>query len=767
MADVSVKMGVSGISQFKQGMNQAQASVKSLDAQLKLNEKQFKATGDAETYLQQKMSLLQSKMNSQKSAVANAEAALKSLKDSGVSPLSTAYQNMQAKMAQAQAGLLDTEQEIQNIGIESQEAAGKTDELASSLGGLNKKVSLEQVRSAIGSITNAMEQAARKAVDLGKALWDEVLEAASRADNTATMAEMYGIDLQRFKQMQGLVVNGMDTTVEAMLTAQDKLKRGIGKDSKEVIEYLQQLGVSTKEWQTVSGQSGASLVQKDQVKLFWEVGQALMAMTDAYDKESAAQALFGRSWKELVPLFNTYKTVDDYNAALEDVEVSSEKSTRDLAALNDAVSKLEGTWISLKDEMLGAIAPALTGAADSLSQLIGKILDYLKTDEGQQALEDLGTAVSGLFEDLGKIDPGEVVEGFTKVFNTIIEGVKWLVDNKGAVGNALIGIVTTWGGLKLAGGALDVLKLVNGIRGLTGGAEAAKAAGAAAGASWGSAFASAVASAAPWLVFGYTLLNPAGTGDNSLADAEGNITQEGLADYQAAMTRFSKDSTYRDANGWIEDMLFVGELFEDLGSISYDLNAINAINKFRGTRNIETLISSLEALGYVLKAADELPESNLPEEVKQVPVISDEVIYKDRRQKQKEIDTLKEELSGETVHVKTEPDVPEDAATTISEAIGEVDVPVHFIVEDLTDEEYEAFFGEKPHANGLYSVPFDGYHAVLHKGERVLPAREVSSRSFSSNLYVESMYMNNNQDAAGLASAMAAAQRRTMAGYGS
>ena len=752
MADVSVKMGVSGISQFKQGMNQAQASVKSLDTALKLNEKQFKANGDAETYLQQKMSLLQSKLNSQRSAVANAEAALKSLKDSGVSPLSTAYQNMQTKMLQAQTGLLDTEQEIQNIGLESQEAAAKTEDLAASLGGLNKKVSLEQVRSAIGSITNAMEQAARKAVDLGKTLWDEVMDAARRADDTATMAEMYGIDLQKFKQMQGLVVNGMDTTVEAMLTSQDKLKKGIGKDTKEVTEYLSQLGISTKEWQTVAGQSGSTLVDKDQTKLFWEVGQALMAMSDAYDKEAAAQALFGRSWKELVPLFNTYKTVDDYNAALEEVDVSSEKSTRDLAALNDAVSALEGTWTNLKDEMLGAIAPALTGAADSLSQLIGRILEYLQTDEGQKALEDMGTAVSGLFEDLGKIEPEKVVEGFTKVFNSIIEGVQWLVNNQGAVENALKGIVITWGGLKLAGGALDVLKLVNGIRGLTGGAEAAKAAGAAAGASWGSAFASAVASAAPWLVFGYTLLNPAGTGDNSLADAEGNITQEGLADYQAAMTRFSKDSTYRDANGWIEDMLFVGELFEDLGSISYDLNAVNAINQFRGHRNTDALISSLTALGYVLKAADELPEANLPEEVKQVSVVSDELVYKDRRQKQK---------------VETEFDVPEDTAATIAKEIGQVDVPVHFIVEDLTDEEYEAFFGEKPHANGLYSVPFDGYHAVLHKGERVMPAREVSSRSFSSNLYVESMYMNNNQDAAGLASAMAAAQRRTMAGYGS
>ena len=70
-------------------------------------------------------------------------------------------------------------------------------------------------------------------------------------------------------------------------------------------------------------------------------------------------------------------------------------------------------------------------------------------------------------------------------------------------------------------------------------------------------------------------------------------------------------------------------------------------------------------------------------------------------------------------------------------------------------------------ANGIHSVPYDGMLARLHKGERVVPAREIASRSYNSNLYVESMIMNNGTDAAGLAAAMAAAQRRTMSGYGS
>jgi hypothetical protein len=186
----------------------------------------------------------------------------------------------------------------------------------------------------------------------------------------------------------------------------------------------------------------------------------------------------------------------------------------------------------MKDQFWAGLAPAITDATNALSGLLEQFNTYLKTDEGQQLLTNMGNAVSGLFEDLGKIEPEKVISGLAGVFDSIAKGFQWICDNKQAVIDALGGIVLGWGALKLTGGALDVLELINGIKGLgSGSAAAAETAGAAAGSSWGSGFASAVLKAAPWLAGIYTLVNPAGgAGDqlDSLYDENGNPTQANL-----------------------------------------------------------------------------------------------------------------------------------------------------------------------------------------------------------------------------------------------
>ena len=714
---VSTKLDVD-ISGFTSGIREGQQVLKGLNAEMKASDAAFKATGNAEQKLNSQTSTLNKTIQQQKSIADNARQALEAMTNAGVQPADAAYQKMYVTMLNAEAGANEAQAALNSLGAGAAQAADGAEQLTKGLNGISKKISLDQVISGIDKITGGLENAARKAVHLGDQIWDSIMNSARWADDTATMAQMYGIDVDTFQRMQKLVTNGMDTSVEAMLKSQSKFKKGIGDGTKAVTEAMSEQGLTTREWQTVAGESGSALMPKDATEMFWEAGQAILNLGDEFEKESKAQALFGKSWKELVPLFSEYKTLEEYNTALADQKVVSEDSVKNLAELNDKVSELQGNFMTLSTEVIGQLAPALTEAATALNGLLTSVLEYLDTPEGKQMLTDLGTAVSGLFEDLGKIDPASVVEGFTGVFNTVVDSVKWISDNWEGVVAALEGIVAGWAVLKVTGGVLDIVKVVSGLQGLSGGAAAQ--AGAAAGSAWGSSFASAVMKAAPWLIGLYTLLNPAGTaGDNiDSTVVNGQVTEAGVEFWN------------NNLDAWNARQMAVGNRYGDL----------------------ETIMANNEALNIMLRTD-----------------LDDEQMFEE----------LEKTIGLKPVDVNVDPVVGADAASSISEQVGTVEINgvLHLVdaegndIGDLGDYTGEYIGGHgkrrKPKANGIWSVPYDGYLATLHRGERVVPAREVQSRSYNSNLYVESMIMNNGTDAAGLAAAMAAAQRRTMSGYGS
>ena len=744
----STKMSVD-ISAFKQGMQEATARVKTLDAEMKKAEAQFKNTGDAEAYMTQKAQTLQEKIKAQKDAVANLEKAMKAMKDNGVSETSAQYQKLAERLATAQAAMIETTTELNNLGQSEQEAARGADQLTQSVNGIGKKISLDQVISGINTITGGLEKAAGKAVDLGKALWENVMDSARWADDTATMALMYGVDLDTFLRVQKLVAEGMDTSVEAILNSQARLKRNIGSGSDSIKQTLNELGINTHEilqgkYGTVQGAA------KDVESVFWEVGRAIMNLGDEYEKENKAQELFGKSWKELVPLFSQYGSLEEYKDALANTTVNTEEEVSKLAELNDAVGKLQSNFDVLENKVMAGLAPGLTAASNALSGLLDNLIAYLETPAGQEALTKMSDAVTGLFEDLGKIDPEQVVEGFSKVFGDIVNGIRWLDENKETLKTVLGTIVGGWGAAKLMGGAVDVLKLVNGIRGLTGGgAAAAGAAGAATGASWGAAFASAALKAAPWLAGIYILTEGIfeGThdelGNNTLYNKDGSLSAEG-------QTVINPDGTLK-REGWeIGDMRQRQRAALEALWDEYRAGLSGAGNS--------------EAFGAATKTVQELfgGEAGLFQSMmQQMHEWGSNGSWKDMA-----------DLPEDFFQFEVQPKVDENAAAQIAEEIGTVAVPVVMVPTTGGDTGRIRtprgwITPDGSHVNGLPFAPFDGYIAELHRGERIVPARENVSRNFSSNLYIESMYMNNGTDAQALAQSIAAANRRSMAGYGS
>ena len=324
---VNVKMGVSGVAQFKQGMKESQAAVKNLDQQLKLNEQQLKLNGDAETYLQNKGKLLEEQIRKQQDVVRQAEAALKSMRDNGVSATSVEFQKMQQASYASQTELLRMRTELQSVGQSAEEAETGVGSMNQELANIGAGISWQNVTSGIEKITGGLENAAKTAYRLGKAIVSATLEGGQWADELATEAEKYEMSPEQLYRMQQ-TANLIDTEADTIIGARKKLITAMGKDSdKETMGAFAALGISNL--------TGSDENIED---IFWNAGEALMGMTDKVERNEYAMKLYGKSWEELIPIFNTGR--EEYEKTMKSWTWVGDEAFDSLTGLNDEQAKV-------------------------------------------------------------------------------------------------------------------------------------------------------------------------------------------------------------------------------------------------------------------------------------------------------------------------------------------------------------------------------------------------------------------------------------------
>lgn len=383
---VNIKMGVEGLAKFKSDIREAKDSIKTLDAQLALAEKQFKATGDEEEYLRQKTEKLTEKLEAQKAVAAKAEEALKQMTDQGVNKSSKAFQDMLRNLTNAKGDILETEQQLAAVGKSAGDAGDKADEMNGKLKQIGDGVAWENVTDGLDKVLSKLESGARAAINFGKRIAASAMSSTQWADNLLTTATKYGISPEKLQQMQN-VADFVDTDVDTILNAQSRL----AKNSDKLEESL---GINT---------DGMSIDEA-----FWAAGEAIMALNDEFEKEEKAQALFGRGWKDLVPLFTTGE--EEYNRLLEEQNVLTNEQVENLGKADDAIKSVEHEIERMKNQFWAENA------------------------------------------------------------DKIIEMGQWIVDNAEGLKNALIAIAGGFAALKLGEAALNIAQVVNGFKTLWGGA---------------------------------------------------------------------------------------------------------------------------------------------------------------------------------------------------------------------------------------------------------------------------------------------------------
>lgn len=697
MADISTRMSVSGLSEYKSAMKQAADSVKTLDEQLKLNEAQYRNNGDAEQYMANKAAILKNQISAQQTVVKNMAAALQAMQRDGVDPASSAYVKLEQSLYKAQTKFETMKTELANV----TEGAGKAEEGAqgmnTELQKIGKGVAWQNVTDGLGNIISKLESGAKAAVNFAKKIARSAMDSTEWADDVLTRATKAGTDAETIQKMDN-VADFIDTDVDTILAARRRLNDGLGSGTKGTMDALAFLGITDT---------------SNPEQVFWDVGKALMALTDETEKQSKAQDIFGKNWQELLPLFTAGQ--EEYQALMNEQNVLSNEQVEMLGKADDAIKQIQQQIDLMKNQFW----------ADNAD----KIMDLLN----------------------------------------------WIMENKDGIVAAVTAIGAAFGAIKIGEFALNLKKTIDGLQQLKlfggGGGAAAEAAGGGAGAvakSGGfAAMKSMLAEFVPMLAGEAAVVSAAILPAVLAQSANEGVWKEEqnrrlkAAEENEKYGQLIKDAAIalgpkRDANGNYAKN-FLGQLDMNPTDSVWDiLTGLGAYQNQEKAMLYSALVGKTangpNGTGYVVDYLNEFLKTG-GENFSQADMES-------------LLGSITDALSeaGKKAEIPVEPKVGDGAAEEIANQVGTVTIPAQLSFGQGLIQSLAGFDGS--HANGLPFVPFDGYRAILHKGERILPAREAGGRTFSSNLYVENMNMNNGQDADGLAARIAARQRQMMSGYG-
>ena len=417
---VNVKMGVTGVAQFKADINTAKQSLKTLDEQLTLTEKEYKATGDAEAYMQRKTEQLQSKLETQQRICKDAEDALEQMRTNGVDMSSKAFQEMLRTLTKAKGEMIDTQTELQNIGSSAGDAKDGAEKMNSELKNIGKGVGWDEVTQGLGNIISKLENGARAAINFGKKIADSAMGSTGWADDILHLADIYGTDAETIQKMKN-VSEFIETDLETIMNARSRLAK-----NKDSLPEL--LGFSA---------NGMTVEQA-----FWKAGEAIQGMTDEFQKEEAAQKVFGRGWKELIPLFSAGQ--EEYNRQLEQTDVLTNAQVEALGKADDSFKEIQQQVELMKNQFWAE-------NADKLTELLQWLID--NKDGVVTAVGAIGVAFGGLKLAEMALNVGKLIDGFQKL------GVLKGAGEAGAAGAS--GATSAAGGLGMAGlGGLAGLGLI-------------------------------------------------------------------------------------------------------------------------------------------------------------------------------------------------------------------------------------------------------------------------------------------------------------------
>ena len=472
--EIKTTIAVDGEAAFKRAINDATTSLRNMGTQLTLAQAEFKKDGDA-------MKLMETRSKALKGEIGQQEEIVKAL-EKAVSDSAKAYgensdktekwqaelNRAKAKLANLQNELTLNEQGLDRNGKAFDDSSQKAADYQATLQTIGKNVSFQTVTSGIHNITGVIENAIKKVWSFAKGLKDAMVDSGKWADDLVTDATKYGLSTDEMQQWR-YASKFVDTEVETIYNARNKLTSKMKNGWKNGdLDMWKVLGIDLRDAETGKA--------RDKMDVMWELGETLLHISELqekgstnYDAEALSMEAFGKSWRDLLPLFTAGR--EAWEKYTSEADIVSKENVKALSESYDAVERLESSWETLKLDFFATMAPTMTEVTDALSGMLKEFNAWIETKEGKQAMSDLSAAIKELFSGVSDIKFKDVIDTVKDAINKIKDALSWMSEHKDDVFTALKIIAGGFALLKVTELALNIGKIVSGFQTLWAGAK--------------------------------------------------------------------------------------------------------------------------------------------------------------------------------------------------------------------------------------------------------------------------------------------------------
>ena len=361
--DIGPRIGIDGEKEYRDAISQIIQQAKTLDSEMKLVASSFDATTSAEEKSAATKRVLAEQIKTQeervrllkeqydKSAEKLGENDEKTLKwKQTVMEAEASLNGMKKQLSDLDNGLEETVDDME----ETEEATEDVGDAADKTGDRLKKMA-EVTVAAVAAIVTA-------AVAAGKELWNLANDVAAAGDEIDKNSQKVGLSYESYQkwdyamQRSGTDMSSCSAGLKTLTNTFDDAING----SSSAAEKFERLGISMDDL--------AGMSRED---IFATVVGSLQNVSSETEKAALANDMFGKSGQDLLPLLNM--SAEELQGLMDEADeyglVMSDDAVAASAAFEDSLTRLQGTFNGVKNQMIGELLPGITDIMDGIAAL--------------------------------------------------------------------------------------------------------------------------------------------------------------------------------------------------------------------------------------------------------------------------------------------------------------------------------------------------------------------------------------------------------------